>query len=287
MTGFTEVADRVWVARYPWFDVNVTAIGSARGLVVVDTHASARAAAEVVDGLRGLRAGDVVAVVNTHVHFDHLFGNATLREAYGAVPVHAHESVPEDLPAHEARVRAAYEATGEDGAPEPHAAEIRGTRVLAPDTLLSSVRALDLGDRLVELVHPGRGHTRGDLVVRVPDADVLLAGDLVEESARPSLGEDCWPLDWPLTLDTVLQLTGDDTTVVPGHGAPVGRAFVEAQRDELGVIAETVRSLAAGGVPESQALAAGEWPWPRESLSHAVRRGYAHLPRSEKRLPLA
>lgn len=284
MTGFTEVADRVWVARYPWFDVNVTAVGSARGLLVVDTHGSARAAAEVVDDLRRLGAGDAVAVVNTHVHFDHLFGNATLREAYGPVPVHAHESVPEDLPAHEARVRAAYE---EDGAADPHAAEVRETRVLAPDTLLSSVRGLDLGDRLVELVHPGRGHTRGDLVVRVPDADVLLAGDLVEESALPSLGEDCWPLDWPPTLDTVLQLTGDDTTVVPGHGAPVDRAFVEAQRDELGVIAETVRSLAASGVPESRALTEGDWPWPRESLAHAVRRGYAQLPRSEKRLPLA
>ncbi len=44
---FTEVADRVWVARYDWFDVNVTLVGGADGLLVVDTHASAEHAREV------------------------------------------------------------------------------------------------------------------------------------------------------------------------------------------------------------------------------------------------
>ena len=77
----------------------------------------------------------------------------------------------------------------------------RATRSSRPDRAadhtFSSVRSIDLGDRVVELVHPGRGHTGGDLVVRVPDADVLLAGDLVEESAPPSYGPDCFPLDWP------------------------------------------------------------------------------------------
>ena len=53
--------------------------------------------------------------------------------------------------------------------------------------------ALDLGDRVVELIHPGRGHTAGDLVVRVPDADVMVAGDLVEESDPPFIGDDSLP----------------------------------------------------------------------------------------------
>ena len=43
MSIFTEVGDRVWVARYEWFDVNVTLVEGSRGLVVVDTHASAAA----------------------------------------------------------------------------------------------------------------------------------------------------------------------------------------------------------------------------------------------------
>ena len=74
--------------------------------------------------------------------------------------------------------------------------------------------------------------------------------------------------------------------VVPGHGAPVDRDFVEQQRNEIGVIAETIRDLAGRGVPLDQALDAGEWPWPRDRLGEAVRRGYEQLPRSQRRLPL-
>ena len=145
---------------------------------------------------------------------------------------------------------------------------------------------VDLGDRAVELVHPGRGHTRGDVVLRVPDVDVLLGGDLVEESAPPSMNSDCWPMDWPLSLDTVLSLMTPSTVVVPGHGAPVDRDFVEQQRNELGIVAETIRDLAGRGVPVDQALAEAEWPYPAEGLEAAVRRGYEQLPRSQKRLPL-
>ena len=161
---------------------------------------------------------------------------------------------------------------------------------MAADTTFSSAVALQLGDRQVELVHPGRGHTGGDLVVRVPDADVMLAGDLVEESmlrnAVPGFGADCYPMEWPLTLDVVLGLSSASTVVVPGHGAPVDREFVEEQRNAIGVVAETIRDLATRGIPVDDALAAAEWPYPREELAHAVRRGYEHLPRSQKRLPL-
>ncbi len=149
---------------------------------------------------------------------------------------------------------------------------------------------IDLGDRALELVHPGRGHTDGDLVVRVvdtgPSADVLLAGDLIEESGAPAYGDDSFPMDWPLSLDLVLDLVGAGTVVVPGHGAPVDRTFVEEQRAAIGVVAETIRDLASRGVGVEEALEATQWPYPSEVLGHAVRRGYEHLPRSQKRLPL-
>ena len=135
-------------------------------------------------------------------------------------------------------------------------------------------------------MHPGRGHTSGDLVVRVPDADVLLAGDLVEESAPPGMGGDCYPMEWPLSLDIVLGLLTSGSVVVPGHGAPVDRDFVEIQRNELGIVAETIRDLATRGIPVADALDAADWPFPRDTLPHAVRRGYEQLPRSQKRLPL-
>jgi glyoxylase-like metal-dependent hydrolase (beta-lactamase superfamily II) len=289
--AFTEIADRVWVARYEWFDVNVTLVGGDRGLLVVDTHASDRAARAVLDDVRRLGAAlaspGVVGIVNTHEHFDHTFGNGTFRAAYGEVPIHAHEVAAErTVPAGE-RIKALYDDEPED----PHRDEVQATEIVPADHTFSSALTLDLGDRMVELVHPGRGHTGGDLVLRVPDVDVLLAGDLVEESmARggvPGFGEDCHPLDWPHSLDIVLSLSTSSTVVVPGHGAPVDREFVEEQRNAIGVVAQTIRDLAARGVPVTDALAAAEWPYPREELAAAVRRGYEQLPRSEKRLPLA
>lgn len=281
MPDFLEVADRVWVARYDWFDVNVTLIGSDVGLVVVDTHGSTRAGSEVVGDVRRLGAGEVTAVINTHWHFDHTFGNDAFRTAYGAIPIHAHENAVTEL-AEGAEDRKQRYRDSDDA----HRDEVLATEVVLPDHTFSSARVLDLGDRLLELVHPGRGHTSGDLVVRVPDVDVVLAGDLVEESAAPSFGLDSWPMDWPLSLDIVIGLVTTSTVVVPGHGAPVDRDFVETQRNEIGVLAETIRDLATRGVPVDQAVAAAEWPYAAAVVETAVQRGYEQLPRSQKRLPL-
>ena len=285
---FTEIADRIWVARYDWFDVNVTLVGGSAGLVVVDTHASDLAARGVIQDIRDLGVGEVTAVVNTHEHFDHTFGNSAFRAAYGQLPIHAHETAAENTTAAGERIKRAYDEP--EDRDDPHRDEVQATEIVPAGSTFSSAVVLDLGDRLVELVYPGRGHTAGDLVVRVPDADVLLAGDLVEESMLrqgvPGFGDDCFPLEWPLSLDIVLGLTTSTSVVVPGHGAPVDRDFVEEQRNAIGVVAETIRDLATRGVPVKDALDAAEWPYPREELAAAVRRGYEHLPRSQKRLPL-
>jgi glyoxylase-like metal-dependent hydrolase (beta-lactamase superfamily II) len=271
----------VWVARYDWYDVNVTVVEGEAGLLVVDTLASTRAAQEVISGLRRLSSRPVIGLVNTHHHFDHVFGNAAFREAFGSVPITAHESAAVDIAAHAAQVKRRALAGGEE-----RAGEVLDTPVVPADHTFSSVTAIDLGDRSVELVHPGRGHTAGDLVVRMDGADVLLAGDLVEESGMPSYGEDCFPMEWPLALDLALQLIGPATVVVPGHGAPVDLDFVQEQRSAIGIVAETIRDLAGRGVPTSEAPDAAQWPYPSEHLVHAIRRGFEQLPRDAKRLPL-
>ncbi len=283
MTGFREVADRVWVARQEWFDLNVCLVGGADGLLVVDTQGSALAARAIVDDVRALGVGPVTAVFNTHEHFDHTFGNGAFRDAFGQVPIHAHdEAAARTLEAGE-RVKEQYAGDLDD----PHRDELLETEIVPADHTFSSVRVLDLGDRQVELVHPGRGHSFGDAVVRVGDADVLLAGDLVEESAPPAFGVDSHPLEWPGSLDVVLNLIGTDSLVVPGHGALVDRAFVDEQQGAIAIIAQTIRDLAASGVPADRALAEGDWPFPREGLGHAVRLGYAALPPAARGLPLA
>ncbi|WP_310964167.1 MBL fold metallo-hydrolase [Nocardioides terrisoli] len=280
---FVEIGDRCWTARYDFLDVNVSVVAGDAGLVVIDTNASARLGAQVLADVRRVSPAPIRNAINTHAHFDHTFGNGAFARA-GAELV-CHEGAAAELPGHATATRA--QAATDDSRPEH--ADIAATEVVVPSRTFSSALAIDLGDRQVELVHPGRGHTGGDLVVRVADADVLLAGDLVEESAAreavPGFGSDCYPLEWPATLDLVLELIGPDTAVVPGHGAPVGRDFVEEQRAAIGVVAGTIRDLAGRGVPVDQALSAAEWPYPAEQLTDAVRRGYAQLPRSARQLP--
>lgn len=279
---FVEVAPRVWVAHYDWMHVNITLIGGSDGLLMVDTHGSAAQARVVADDVRRLGAGPLTGLVNTHEHWDHHFGNATMVEQFGDMPIHATEWARDHI---EASAGVTFEMY-DQATDHPRREEVLATTLRLPTHTFSSAVQIDLGDRAVELIHPGRGHTAGDLVVRVPDADVVLGGDLVEESDPPFIGDDSFPLEWPLTLDLVISLMTDATVVVPGHGQVVDKEFVQDQRAELGVIAETIRDLASRGVPQADALAQGEWPWEPERLVSAVRLGYEHLPRSQKRLPL-
>ena len=284
--GFIEIGDRCWVARFDFLDVNVGLVGGDRGLLVVDTHASEVEARRVVEQVRRLGVGEVVAVVNTHEHFDHTFGNVVFAEEYDALELICHDEAAAGLRQHADAVKAECAADGSD----PRHADVAAARVVVPPTTFSSAKVVDLGDRLVELIHPGRGHTAGDAVVRVGDADLVFAGDLVEESALrngvPGYGRDCYPMEWPSTLDLVVSMLTPSSVVVPGHGLPVDLDFVQEQRSAIGVVAETIRDLASRGVPVADALDAAEWPYPQEELRHAVTRGYAHLPRAARSLPL-
>jgi len=282
VADFTEVAPRVWVAHYDWMYVNITLIGGERGLVMVDTHGSEAMARTVADDVRRLGAGPLTALVNTHEHWDHTFGNVVLLEEFGAMPIHATEWAAEHTLESAEDVRERYRGLPDD----PHAASVLATRVRAADQVFSSAKVLDLGDRQVELIHPGRGHTAGDLVVNVPDAKTLVAGDLVEESDPPFYGEESWPFEWPPSLDLVLGLLAPDAVVVPGHGKVVDKDFVQDQRSDLGVIAETIRDLASRGVPLADAVDGADWPYEKKWVVNAVRAGYAQVPRGVRQLPL-
>src|ERR1700675_3138091 len=62
----------------------------------------------------------------------------------------------------------------------------------------------------------GRGHTKGDTVVWLPDEKILFSGDLVEYEATPYTG-DAYLTDWPATLDAIAAL--QPQKLVPGRGA--------------------------------------------------------------------
>jgi glyoxylase-like metal-dependent hydrolase (beta-lactamase superfamily II) len=275
--GFVEVADRVFVARYPQWDVNVGLVLGRDGAVVIDTRASDVQGRHALDDVRRLgRDITVTHVVNTHVHFDHTFGNA----AFETATVHAHDNVGRTLEAHAERIKALLRA---DPGPAPEfgytaqdAADVLGTLVRGPDRTFGSHATIDLGDRCVTMTYAGRGHTDGDVAVVVPDTDAVFLGDLVEESAHPSFGGDCWPFDWADTLTSHLYQTSARTVVIPGHGRPVDAAFVEAQRDDIATVASVIRARRLAGQPLEAALREPDerLPYPLEHLESAMRRGW-------------
>jgi glyoxylase-like metal-dependent hydrolase (beta-lactamase superfamily II) len=281
-TGWVEVGDRVYQRRYQPVDVTVTAVAGTGGLMVVDTRCSLAEARELREHLREISAAPVRWVVNTHIHWDHVWGNAEFTaprqvppaEFWGSAEMVAAMRGAKDDP--EAAAFKQHLASRS----EEWAAKMAELEEHVPENTVRGAHDLDLGGgRVVRMRQIGRGHTDGDLVLHVPDADVLLMGDLLEESGDPAFGPDSFPLDWAPTLDAALALTGPDTRFVPGHGDAADAAFVRAQRDAIAALADQCRALHAAGVPLDEALKTGEWPYDPQHLDNAVKRAYLQLDR--------
>jgi glyoxylase-like metal-dependent hydrolase (beta-lactamase superfamily II) len=213
---FVEVADGVFHGRYRQWDVGVGLVVGSEAALVVDTRASEVQGREVVEDIRRMGLGvPVTTVVCTHVHFDHTFGNRAFAEA----TIHTHERVLETYESDAERLKALVRAETEIGPDESYSAQDLKDVLAAiprrPDLTFSTTAQVDLGDRVVELAFAGRGHTDGDIRIAVPDTGVVFLGDLVEESAAPSLGIDSWPLDWAVTLDRHLAAIGSDARSCP------------------------------------------------------------------------
>jgi glyoxylase-like metal-dependent hydrolase (beta-lactamase superfamily II) len=258
--GWQEVGERVYRRRYRSLDLNVGAVVGEDEVLVVDTRSYPAEAARLLADLRALTPLPCRQVVNTHAHFDHCFGNATLRPA----AIWGHERCAAHL-----RTRAGQERAHLLRWLPEAAGELDALELDPPDRTVGDAGAdLQVGGRPVQLRFCGRGHTDHDLVVLAPDAGVLFAGDLVEEGAPPVYGTDAFPLEWPATLDRLLAVA--PATVVPGHGDLVGPGFVAGQRDQLAAMAALCRRVAAGELPAEQAVGAA--PFPEKTAHEALAR---------------
>jgi glyoxylase-like metal-dependent hydrolase (beta-lactamase superfamily II) len=261
-----EVADRVFVRRYGFFDQSIGAVIGSDGVLVVDTRATHAQADELQRDLRTLTPLPVSAVVNTHHHYDHTFGNARFR----SVPIWAHDRCAELLRTDAEAERMRRHAI--DELPDM-SAELAAVEITPPTDTFDETATLDLGDRPVELRYLGRGHTDNDIVALVPDAGVLFAGDLLENDAPPSFG-DAYPVAWAETVgERLLPLVRD--VVVPGHGTPGGREFAERCAGELGLLARLVQSTMSGVIGLDEVLATS--PYPADTTRSALARGHHEL----------
>jgi glyoxylase-like metal-dependent hydrolase (beta-lactamase superfamily II) len=245
MSVWSEVGDRVFLRRYAFFDQQIGVVAGDDELLLVDTRSSHVQAEQLAADLRALSALPVGVVVNTHHHFDHSFGNHVFRPA--AIWGHV-------------RCAARMQTMGERklrelAAEVPElAADLPAVVVDPPDRTFEETAALDVGGRRGDLRYLGRGHTDDDIVVTVPDAGVLFAGDLLENGAPPWFG-DGYPLDWPETASRLLELVRGP--VVPGHGAVGDWRFVEDQLAAFHAVAELGRRVHRGALGLDDAVASG------------------------------
>jgi len=255
---WVEVGDGVLARRYGELDLTVGLVLGAERALVVDTRGDAGQGAELAAAVRAVTRLPL-AVAITHAHFDHCFGTA----AFAPAPVYALPRCRTVLAATAAAQRGRWAAYYRDHGDTDTADALAATEPPLPDA--AAPATLDLGGRSVGLLHLGRGHTDHDLVVAVPDASVVFAGDLVEQGAPPDL-EDAVVPEWPTTLDALLAL--QPRTVVPGHGDPVDPAFVAAQRAELAEVAALYAAVADGSLPAAEAARRSPYPnvpWPERS----------------------
>jgi glyoxylase-like metal-dependent hydrolase (beta-lactamase superfamily II) len=84
-----------------------------------------------------------------------------------------------------------------------------------PSLVIDGELTLWMGDLEVKIWHPGRGHTKGDTVVWLPQQKILFSGDLVEADAACYTG-DAYLADWPATLDKLAALKPEK--LIPGRG---------------------------------------------------------------------
>ncbi len=165
-------------------------------------------------------------------------------------------------------MRRQVEAWAGDDA-EPYAEVV----ITPPDQTFDDQADLLLGGRRVELRYLGRGHTDNDIAVSIPDAGIVFAGDIIEESAPPSF-DDSFPLEWPDQVAGLERLIGGP--VVPGHGATVDTTFVHAQQQQLAAAARLALERHAAGMTIPQAAASGG-PFPQDTLLVAFARAWPSL----------
>jgi len=257
---FLPVADGVLVATAEPAGVNIGVVAGSEAALVVDTGSSPAQGAAIRRAAEAAAGVPVRAVAVTHWHWDHWFGLA----AFADVASYGHDTLLERLGSDTlAAVIAEHGLAGSD--------------LLAPSHPFSLARVVDLGGRRVELVHFGRGHTDGDVVAIVPDADVIFTGDLLEQSAPPSFGTDSFLKDWPSAIDGVLGLVDEHTVLVPGHGSTIDRMFAFDQRARISGLYGQAEHLARRGVRLEAAYEAGEWPFDEPVVREVLPLAYAQL----------
>ena len=232
---------------------NLGFVVGGESVAVIDTGNSLPVGEALLAAVRSVTALPVRYVINTHMHPDHVLGNAAFRTGGtdGAAPtVIGHAKLPEALAVRaEHYLASARRDLGEAAA---------GLEIVLPTQTVAEETRLDLGGRTLLLHAWPTAHTNNDLTVLDETTGTLFAGDLAFLDHIPAL--DGSLLGWLGVMDALAALPA--SRAVPGHGpasAPWPDAL-EPQRAYLEALAAEVRAKIAAGETLSEAVEESEAP---------------------------
>ncbi|PWE32422.1 MBL fold metallo-hydrolase [Maritimibacter sp. 55A14] len=233
-TSFTEIGPGLYAFTAEG-DPNSGVVVGDDSVMVVEAQATPRLARKVIAHIREVTEKPITHLVLTHYHAVRVLGAS----AYGAEQIIMSDTAramvaergQEDWESEFQRFPRLFE--GHEGIPG----------LTWPTTTFTDQMTVWLGNRRVDILHPGRAHTAGDAVVWVPDAEVMFTGDIVEYHSACYCGDGHFA-DWGRTLDVVRGFR--PAAIAPGRGdALVGPDMVRAALDNTAdFVASTYRPAA-------------------------------------------
>jgi len=222
-------------------DPNTGIIVGDESVMVIDAQATPVMARQVIDRIRKVTDKPIKHVVLSHYHAVRVLGASAYQ---------ASEIISSDLTRDLIVERGKADWESEFGRfPRLFQAANSIPGLTWPTQTFGSSMSIWLGNREVRLMHLGRGHTMGDIVAYVPDANIMYSGDLVEYHSACYCG-DAHLKDWPQTLDRLATFRPE--ALMPGRGdALKGKDKVDEAialtRDFLSSLYDSVASAVRAG----------------------------------------
>jgi cyclase len=203
------------------------------GVVVVDSFVDTAPAQELLAEIRKITRLPILYLVNTHYHLDHTAGNAVFADAG------AHIIAQRNL-----RGWLRTENLKFFGATPKPEQKAKVEALVLPDVLYSDAVDIYAGTRQIQVRYM-KGHTGGDSVVIVPEANVVFGGDLIWRAHLPNL-IDATTSQWVPTLEKLLA-DHPTATFVPGHGDVASASDVRDFHDYLAFLRAAIAKAQAEG----------------------------------------